>query len=128
MKIDIITLFPEFFETPLKQSIIGRAIKDGLISVHTHNIRDFALDKHHTTDDNADGGGPGMVMKAEPIIRAIEAVKGEGCDDSSCDEGDEGDSKEAECNIKVALVTPQGMKFTNHSAMDFAEKIDRLIY
>ncbi|MCK4847156.1 MAG: tRNA (guanosine(37)-N1)-methyltransferase TrmD [Deltaproteobacteria bacterium] len=126
MRFDILTLFPEFFDTPLKQSIIGRAIKGGLISVHTHNIRDFALDKHHTTDDKAYGGGPGMVMTAEPIVRAIEAIKGEGCDGKSGVKDGE-DEEESRCNVKVALVTPQGVKFTNKSAIDFAESIDRLI-
>jgi tRNA (guanine37-N1)-methyltransferase len=62
MRFDILTLFPEFFASPLEQSIIGKAISRGLMEVHTHNIRDFTTDKHHTTDDSPYGGGAGMVI------------------------------------------------------------------
>ena len=61
--------------SPLKQSIMGRAIREGSLKVETHNIRDYTTDKHSTTDDTPYGGGPGMVMKAEPIVKGIEALK-----------------------------------------------------
>jgi tRNA (guanine37-N1)-methyltransferase len=70
----IFTLFPEWFETPLKVSIIGRAIKEGHIAVFCHNIRDYATDKHRTVDDYPYGGGAGLVLKPEPIFAAVESV------------------------------------------------------
>jgi tRNA (guanine37-N1)-methyltransferase len=74
MHFDILTLFPAMFAGPLDESIIKRARQRGLISVDIHNIRDFATDRHHTTDDYPFGGGRGMVMKPEPIFAAVEAV------------------------------------------------------
>jgi tRNA (guanine37-N1)-methyltransferase len=75
MRFDILTLFPNMFSSPLQESILGKAIERGLIQIQTVNIRDFALDKHKVVDDTPYGGGQGMVMKVEPIARAIESVK-----------------------------------------------------
>ena len=75
MRFDILTLFPNMFSSPLRESILGKAIEKGLIQIQTINIRDFALDKHQVVDDTPYGGGQGMVMKVEPISRAIEWVK-----------------------------------------------------
>lgn len=77
MRFDILTLFPEMFLSPFQTSILGRAIERGLIEIRTINLRDFAQDKHRTVDDTPYGGGQGMVMKVEPIARAIEQVKAE---------------------------------------------------
>jgi tRNA (guanine37-N1)-methyltransferase len=77
MRFDILTLFPEMFSSPFKESILAKAIEKGLIEVRAINIRDFALDKHRIVDDAPYGGGQGMVMKVEPIARAIEQVKSE---------------------------------------------------
>lgn len=77
MRFDILTLFPNMFASPFQESILGRAIEKGLIEVRTINIRDFALDKHRMVDDTPYGGGQGMVMKVEPIARAIEQLKSE---------------------------------------------------
>ena len=73
MKIDILTLFPEMF-SPLKESIIGRAVRDGKLEINVHDIRDYTLDKHRKCDDTPFGGGAGMVMTAQPIASAIESV------------------------------------------------------
>lgn len=75
MKIDILTLFPEFFESPLKTSIINRAQTQKLVEIKLHNPRDFTKDKHHTVDDTPYGGGPGMVIKPEPVFEAVESLK-----------------------------------------------------
>ena len=75
MRLDILTLFPDMFSSPLRESILGKAIERGLIQIRTINIRDFTLDKHQVVDDAPYGGGQGMVMKVEPIARAIESVK-----------------------------------------------------
>lgn len=77
MRIDIATLFPDMCEAVLGESIIGRARKNGVITVCCHNIRDYTLDKHRRVDDSPYGGGMGMVMQAEPIYRCYQAVMAE---------------------------------------------------
>ena len=74
MRIDIITLFPEMFEPVFGDSIIGRARQRGAIEIHTHQLRDYAFDKHRRVDDTPYGGGMGMLMKAEPIALCFEAI------------------------------------------------------
>lgn len=74
MRIDIITLFPEMFDPVLSESIIGRAQKSGAVEIHTHQLRDYAFDKHRRVDDTPYGGGMGMLLKAEPIALCFEAV------------------------------------------------------
>jgi tRNA (guanine37-N1)-methyltransferase len=73
MKIDILTLFPQMF-APLKESIIGRAVESGKLQINIHDIRDYTLDKHKKCDDTPFGGGAGMVMMAQPIASAIDAI------------------------------------------------------
>lgn len=75
MRIDVLTLFPEMLEGPLKASLLGKAIAEGRMTVQTVNIRDFATDRHHTVDDAPYGGGPGMVMKCEPLFAAVESLR-----------------------------------------------------
>lgn len=77
MRFDILTLFPDMFSSPLKESILAKAIEKRLIEVRTINIRDFAFDKHRIVDDTPYGGGQGMVLKVGPIARAMEQVKSE---------------------------------------------------
>lgn len=74
MRIDILSLFPEMFEGPLGASMIGRARANGLLDIRTHNIRDYADNKHRKTDDYPFGGGAGMVMMVQPIVDAVSAV------------------------------------------------------
>ena len=102
MIFDVLTLFPGMFDSPLQESIIGRATKQGLLQVRAHNLRDWAEGKHLTTDDTPYGGGEGMVMKPEPIARALKTIKGQ--------------SPQA----KVLLMTPQGTRFTQQHAKDLA--------
>ena len=75
MRIDILTILPELLEGPFSHSILKRAEQKGLAEIHLHNIREFSLDKHHSVDDYAYGGGAGMVMMAEPIVRCIEHLQ-----------------------------------------------------
>jgi len=77
MRIDILTLFPEIFESPFSQSMIKRAIEKGYVEIHIHNIRDYSTDKHRSVDDYAFGGGAGMVMMIQPIEDLILKLKGE---------------------------------------------------
>jgi len=109
MIFDIITLFPEVFETYLQESLIGKAQKNKIIKINVLNIRDFASDKHKTVDDKAFGGGRGMVLKVEPIYKAIQSLK-----------------KKKEKKTKVILFTPRGKKFNQKMATRFS-KLDRLI-
>ena len=74
MRFDVLTLFPEMFPGYLGQSLLKRAIDADLVSVHLHNIRDWANDRHQSVDDRPFGGGPGMVLKVEPLVAAAEAV------------------------------------------------------
>jgi len=77
MRIDVLTIFPGILEEPLRESLLGRAIEQGVVDVRLHDIRAFATDRHHQVDDEAYGGGPGMVMKPEPVFAAVESL-GEG--------------------------------------------------
>ena len=74
MRIDVLTLFPEFFRGFLDASLLGKAIEKGLLQIELHQIRDWTTDRHRTVDDTPYGGGHGMVMKPEPVVAALEAV------------------------------------------------------
>ncbi|NTV13812.1 MAG: tRNA (guanosine(37)-N1)-methyltransferase TrmD [Desulfobulbaceae bacterium] len=103
MRFDILSIFPEFFTSPLNESIIRRAILAGQIEVCLHNIRDFATDRHAMTDDRPFGGGEGMVMKPEPIAAALDRVIAEA--------GGRG---------RVILLSPQGRTFNQARAVELA--------
>ena len=103
MRIDILTLFPEMFQSPFSTGILKRAIDRGLISVNLHNIRDYTHDKHHTVDDYSYGGGAGMVLKPEPIFEAVESVKPESGE------------------VPIILLTPQGRLFSQQVAQELSE-------
>jgi tRNA (guanine37-N1)-methyltransferase len=76
VRVDILTIFPDIFEGPLLESLLGKAIASGILDVRVHDIRQHAPDKHRQVDDEPYGGGPGMVMKPEPIFAAVEALGG----------------------------------------------------
>ncbi len=102
MIIDILTIFPDMVAAPLRESIVGKAIDRELIDVRVINIRDFASDKHHTTDDRPFGGGSGMVMKPEPLAAAIHSVR------------------ESDPAVKVILLSPQGRIFRQEVAFELS--------
>ena len=77
MRVDIFTIFPGIFESPLRESLLGRAIDAGILDVRIHDIRDFTDDRHRQVDDEPFGGGPGMVMKPEPVFAAVESLGSE---------------------------------------------------
>ena len=77
MRFDILTLFPDFFESPLKIGLFGKALETHKVEVCLHNIRDWAFDKHKRVDDIPFGGGPGMILKPEPLALAIEEISGQ---------------------------------------------------
>ncbi|MDE2802098.1 MAG: tRNA (guanosine(37)-N1)-methyltransferase TrmD [Chloroflexota bacterium] len=111
MDISILTLFPGMFAGPLDQSILGRAQERGLVRVSLHNIRDYAEDRHHVVDDAPFGGGPGMVMKPEPLFRAVEAVRAELADRIGASSAE---------SAPVILLSPQGRPFTQAVARELA--------
>ena len=76
MRIDFVTIFPQMFAPLLAEGVIARGVKQGLLDVRVHDLRDHTSDRHRSTDDEAYGGGPGMVMLAEPVLRCVEAIEG----------------------------------------------------
>jgi len=74
VRIDVITIFPGIFESPLRESLLGRAIEAGLLDVRVHDLRNSTIDKHRQVDDESYGGGPGMVLKPEPVFAAVESL------------------------------------------------------
>ncbi|TSC96166.1 MAG: tRNA (guanine37-N1)-methyltransferase [Parcubacteria group bacterium Athens1014_10] len=116
MKFDILTIFPSAFDSYFNLSIIKRAQKKGLIVIKEYNIRDYTNDKHKKVDDKPYGGGPGMVMKIEPIYQALEAVK----------------KKEVKFagrknKQKIILLSPRGKTFNQKTAEKYS-KLDRIIF
>jgi len=104
MLIELLTLFPEFFVTPLSQSMLSRAQGQGAVEFRILNLRDFTTDRHRVVDDRPFGGGPGMVLKIEPLVRAIRAVR----------------QKNPE--VRVILLSPRGFLFTQDQARELAEQ------
>jgi tRNA (guanine37-N1)-methyltransferase len=102
IRFDILSIFPEMFESPFNCSILKRAQEGGIVEIHLHNIRDYAEDKHKMTDDAPYGGGGGMVMKVEPIDRALASVA------------------PVRDNALVVLLTPQGETFSQKIAEEMA--------
>jgi tRNA (guanine37-N1)-methyltransferase len=102
MKIDVLTLFPAMFAGPLDESIIKRARQAGLLELQLHQLRDWTHDRHKTVDDRPFGGGPGMLLKPEPIFEAVESLQRE--------------------QTRVVLMTPSGRKFDQAIARELAQQ------
>jgi tRNA (guanine37-N1)-methyltransferase len=107
MRIDIVTLFPEVALAPLSDSIIQRARAAGVVEVRAHQLRDWSTDKHRRVDDSPCGGGPGMVLKPEPLFAAVAALRGPA--------------------TRVVLMTPQGVPFKQALARELASESHLLI-
>jgi tRNA (guanine37-N1)-methyltransferase len=120
MRFDLLTIFPEFFAGPFDFGIVKRARQQGLIEVNVHNLRSFTTDKHQVTDDRPFGGGDGMVLKPEPIFRAVETLLGEGGGEEARESPD---GKRA----AVVLLSPQGRLFTQAAAERFARECSRIV-
>ena len=102
MKIDVLTLFPAMFAGPLDESIVKRARAEGLLDLAVHNLRDYTHDRHRTVDDKPFGGGPGMLLKPEPIFEAVEKLSRE--------------------KTRLILLTPAGRKFNHSIARELARQ------
>ena len=107
MKIDVLTLFPAMFAGPLDESIVKRAREAKLLDLKIHNLRDWTHDRHKTVDDRPFGGGPGMLLKVEPLFEAIEALQRE--------------------TTRVILLSPSGRKFDQSIARELAQSDDLLL-
>jgi tRNA (guanine37-N1)-methyltransferase len=119
MKIDILTLFPEVCRAPLNESMMKRAQESGALNLRIHNLRDWTTDKHHVVDDAPFGGGQGMVMKAEPIFKAVEELCG--------GEGKTSNVQRPTSNVKlqrpkVVLMSPTGRRFNQPMAKEFSSQ------
>jgi tRNA (guanine37-N1)-methyltransferase len=102
MKIDVLTLFPAMFAGPLDESIVQRARKNGVLELAISNLRDYTHDRHKTVDDRPFGGGPGMLLKPEPIFEAVESLSGE--------------------RTRVILLSPAGRKFDQAIARELSQQ------
>jgi tRNA (guanine37-N1)-methyltransferase len=102
LRIDLLTLFPEMFTGPMDVSIVQRARKNGLLDLRVHNLRDYTHDNYKTVDDRPFGGGPGMVLKPEPIFEAVQALAEEG--------------------TRVILMSPAGRLFDQNAAQELARQ------
>ena len=100
MRVDVVTLFPDMFFGPFAESIVARAVKNGLVEIGMVNPRDFTEDKHRSVDDTPYGGGPGMLMRPEPVFKAVESVR--------------------RPDSLVVLTTPQGEPYRQRVAEEFA--------
>ena len=115
MKIDVLTIFPEFFSQVFDFGIIRRAKLTGIVEIAVHDIRDYATDKHRMVDDRPFGGGDGMVLKPEPIFAAIEILLGT----SERDQFPQG--------TRVVLLTPQGRQFKQQASKEFAQGATHIV-
>src|SRR5260221_10360644 len=107
MRIDVLTLFPAMFAGPLDESIVKRARESGLLDLKIHQLRDWTHDRHKTVDDRPFGGGPGMLLKPEPLFEAVESLKRE--------------------TTRVILLSPSGRKFDQAIARELAAQKDLLL-
>lgn len=104
MKFDIVTIFPRMVAAGLAEGVVGRGVDRGLLDVKVHDLRDYTTDRHRTVDDVPYGGGPGMVMKAEPLFKAVAAIREERGNPAA-----------------VVLLSPQGRRFTQAEAARLSE-------
>ena len=118
MRIDLVTIFPRMFDPLIAEGVIARGIKQGLLDIRVWDLRDFATDKHRSTDDEAYGGGPGMVMLGEPVFRCVEAIRG-GTGALACPPAPTG---EAPVAPRIILTTPQGRRFDQNVAKELTAK------
>ncbi|PIP66825.1 MAG: tRNA (guanosine(37)-N1)-methyltransferase TrmD [Parcubacteria group bacterium CG22_combo_CG10-13_8_21_14_all_41_9] len=129
MRFDIITIFPNIFDSYLNESILGRAQKNGLVEIKTHDLRDYTTYKHRTVDDSPYGGGVGMVMMVEPIYKALMSLRGSNSDRGNpvVDSGIAASANTPPRNDRSILLTPRGNRFTQKDAQRLT-KYDQLVF
>jgi tRNA (guanine37-N1)-methyltransferase len=117
MRLDFVTIFPAMFAPFTAEGVIARGVKQTLLDIRVWDLRDYATDRHRSTDDEAYGGGPGMVMLAEPVLRCVDFIRAEG----ETAVTDNADSAEP-LGPHIILTSPQGRPFTQAVARELAEK------
>jgi len=116
MKFDIITIFPNIFDSYINESILGRAQKNKLIKINAHNLREYTTNKHHTLDDTPYGGGAGMVMMAEPILKAVDKINPPSL------------KLRRTCRkSKIIIFSAKGKQFNQKMAYDWSKNLDQII-
>ena len=116
MKCDVVTLFPDMVAPIVANSILKRAHEKGLLEVKVHNLRDYTFDRHHVADDASYGGGAGMVLKAEPVFCAVDALR------------TRYGQEEAGSALRLVLPSPQGRPFTQKMAEEFMQETRRIVF
>ena len=116
MRFDIITIFPKAFDSYLSESILKRARQKKLVGVHIHNLRTFTKDKRKTVDDRPFGGGPGMILKIEPIIKAVESIFKA-----------KHKTQNTKHKVKIILLSASGKQFDAKMAVEFAKRYSNII-
>jgi tRNA (guanine37-N1)-methyltransferase len=119
MRVDLITIFPEFFAGPLEHGILRRAREAGIVEIHVQDLREFTKDRHRTVDDRPFGGGEGMVLKPEPLFEAVEMLLGHGV-------GEAGNKSAPGPGTGIVLMSAAGRLFTQETARRYA-KLERLM-
>ena len=113
IQFDILTIFPKIFDSYFSESILGRAQKNKLVEIKTFDLREFATDRHRSVDDVPYGGGAGMVLMAEPLLRGVQQIKNS--------------SKILDKKTKIVVFSAKGRQFNQKIAYDWAKKYDRII-
>ena len=140
MKVDIVTIFPAMVRAPLAEGIVARAIAKGVLDVRVHDLRDFTTDRHRVVDDMPFGGGPGMVLKPEPLFAAVEAILAQRRAETAAshpsladapEERTRGDvsagaSAQAEGGCAIVLTSPDGERLT-HAVAERLSAVDHLV-
>lgn len=120
MNFNIITIFPQIFDSYFGESILSRAKREKLIEINVHNLRDYTLDKHKTVDDTPYGGGAGMVLKVEPIFNCVEAIKNN-LQFKVSDEEKKEEEREDDKIVRVILFSAKGKKYTQKDAQRLSQ-------
>jgi len=115
LRVDVITIFPNFFREAFDYGILNRARESGLVQINAHDLRQWATDKHHTVDDRPFGGGDGMVLKAEPIFSAVNHLTGSS------------GSEDYPKGVRVILLSPQGQVFNQALAEDLSRNASQMV-
>src|ERR1700680_1297110 len=106
-RIDFVTIFPRMFDPFLAEGVIARGVKQGVLDIRVWDLRDFTTDRHRSTDDEAYGGGPGMVMLAEPVLRCVEEIRG---------------PRTTDRGPRLLMTSPQGRRFDQSAAGELARR------
>lgn len=123
LRIDFVTIFPNMFAPLLAEGVIARGVKQGLLDIRIHDLRDYASDKHRSTDDEAYGGGPGMVMLGEPVLRCVESIRAEGQGLRAEGEAEQPSALGSRPSaLHLVMTTPQGRRFDQRVALELRDK------